>query len=131
MPWVAGGWGFLGRNYGSYGWNAWMHSGRTAFIKGQSSDGADDKRHWKSVRQCRTPKTTPFFSDMSWVDTWFHNKSGGPVSNPPANLFAENSGSGRVCINRHNRGVCHGYVDGSAGWTTLEDLWKLTWNRDL
>jgi prepilin-type N-terminal cleavage/methylation domain-containing protein len=129
MPWT-GGWGFLGKNYGSYGWNAWMHSGRTDFIKGAQGDVADDRRHWKNVKQCVTAGKTPFFSDMIWVDTWFHNKIGGPVSNPPADLFAENSGSGRVCIDRHSRGVVHGYVDGSAGWTKLEDLWRLTWNSE-
>ncbi len=128
MPWT-GGWGFLGRNYGSYGWNAWMHSGRTSFVAG-SGDVTDDRRHWKSIKLVKTPKITPFFSDMNWVDTWFHNKPGGPISNPPANLFNENSGAGRVCMDRHLRSVCHGYVDGSAGRTKLEDLWRLTWNSE-
>lgn len=122
-------WGFVGRNYGSYGWNAWMHSGRTAFLAGVTTDAADHARHWKSIKLTRTPQITPFFSDMHWVDTWFHNRPG-LVSNPPANLVHENSGSGRVCIDRHSRGVVHGYVDGSAGWTKLEDLWKLTWNSE-
>lgn len=129
QPWIASGWGFLGENYGSYGWNAWMHSGRTAHINGTSVNAADDLRHWKSIKHCRTPSSTPFFSDMNWVDTWFHNRPG-LVSNPPANLFAENSGAGRVCMDRHNRGIVHGYVDGSSGWTKLEHLWKLTWNSE-
>lgn len=118
--------GFLGKNYGSYGWNAWMHSNTTDYIR--TGNIAAGSLYWKNLKLCRTPKTTPFFSDMHWVDTWFQNKSGGAVSNPPANLFAENSGAGRVCIDRHNRGVVHGYVDGSAGWTSLEGLWQLTWN---
>lgn len=136
MPWVAGGWGFLGSNYGSYGWNSWMHSNRTDYVKrkaeGTITPGelADAARYWKSVKLCKTPNKTPFFSDMHWVDSWFQNKQGGTVSPPPANLFAENSAAGRVCINRHSRGVCHGYVDGSAGWTALEDLWQLTWNSE-
>lgn len=130
QPWITGGWGFLGTNYGSYAWNSWMHSGRTAHSTGTSVNVADDRRHWKNFRAIRTPKDTPMLTDGSWVDTWFQNNPSGGVSNPPANLFAENSASGRVCITRHDRGVIHSMADGSARWTKLEDLWQLTWNTE-
>lgn len=130
QPWITSGWGFLGTNYGSYTWNSWMHSGRTAHKQGVSVNSGDDVKHWKNLRSIRTRRDTPMLSDGTWVDTWFQNNPSGAVSNPPADLFSENSASGRVCVTRHDRGVIHVMADGSARWTQLEDLWQLTWNAE-
>lgn len=129
QPWTNG-WGFLGKNYGSYAWNSWMHSGRTAHRQGVSVNLADDRKHWKNLRQVRSAKDTPLLSDGTWVDTWFQNNPNGSISNPPTNLFSTNTASGRVCITRHDRGVIHAMADGSTRWTQLEDLWQLTWNAE-
>ena len=127
-PWSPG--GFIGANYGSYGWNSWMHSGRTDIANSATPNSAEQRKYWKNVRACRTPMMTPFFSDMHWVDTWFQNNPNGAFDVPPDNLLHRNTASGRVCINRHDRSIGHGFVDGSGGTTSLEGLWGLTWNTE-
>ncbi len=130
QPWVTNGWGFLGTNYGSYVWNSWMHSGRTAHKQGVSVNLQDDQKHWKNLKAVKIPSTTPMLTDGTWVDTWFQNNPNGAISSPPANLFSVNSAAGRVCVSRHDRGVIHVMADGSTKWTQLEDLWQLTWNTE-
>ncbi|HEY3285292.1 MAG TPA: prepilin-type N-terminal cleavage/methylation domain-containing protein [Armatimonadota bacterium] len=67
---------------------------------------------------------TPFDVDGLWIDSW-------PEQNealPKDRKYGQDSGMGRICLDRHNGGTNVTFADGHTSWVALERLPKLTWH---
>jgi prepilin-type N-terminal cleavage/methylation domain-containing protein/prepilin-type processing-associated H-X9-DG protein len=67
---------------------------------------------------------TPFDMDGLWVDTW----PGAGDKLPKDRENGENTGLGRIALNRHNGGITITYADGHTKWVRLEQLPSQKWN---
>ena len=123
---------------GSYGANLWIYNS----LPGQTAiQERPTKWNWK------TPYVTggsniPVFADTMW-------RGGGPISgdlaetrpglgferSKPPEYDGEWSGfkneMKHFCINRHNGGINHLFMDWSARKVGLKELWKLKWHREF
>ena len=86
---------------GSYTHNGWMYGVPEADVK--------------------NPAETHFDSDGIWIDAW--PQKGEKL--PKDKIKGENTGLGRLGIDRHNAGINVTFVDGHAKWVKLENLLKL------
>jgi len=128
---------WIGDNYGSYGLNLWLtpnHPSRHSYYSQFEARGYANW-FWKSTDRIEGP--VPTLADSGWVGGWPFD-----TDTPPGNLYAGRSGHNggnlpashfmrRFCIDRHMFGVCSGFVDGSAKWIELPDLWQQNWSRQF
>ncbi|HEX8915902.1 MAG TPA: type II secretion system protein [Humisphaera sp.] len=114
-PDASGGGNFFKDDYGSYGFNGWMH---TAY-PGPS--------HRMNARE---QTNIPVFADAVWVDGWPRETD--PV---PADLTkGSQSGMpsmGRFMSWRHGKTTNVVFLDGHASRLFLSELWTLKWNSQF
>ena len=106
---------FFRDDYGSYGFNGWMHHGYP---------GASFRMNAKG------PESIPVFADAVWVDGWPRETD--PV--PPDLTKGSQSGMasmGRFVSWRHGRFTNVVFLDSHAARLTLADLWTIRWNNEL
>jgi prepilin-type N-terminal cleavage/methylation domain-containing protein/prepilin-type processing-associated H-X9-DG protein len=97
---------WAGNNYeqGSYCHNGWVYG--------------------YGVADAKSPTTTPFDMDGLWIDSW-------PEKNeklPKDRINGENTGMGRIALDRHSGGININYVDGHTKWIKLEQLPLQEWH---
>lgn len=112
----AGGLGtFFKDDYGSYGFNGWLHH--------TPSENAGP--HHKMTD--KDPDLIPVFADSVWVDGW-------PVETDPVptDLYLASQSAmpsmGRFCSWRHGTQTNVVFLDGHAQRIELGDLWTLKWS---
>jgi prepilin-type N-terminal cleavage/methylation domain-containing protein/prepilin-type processing-associated H-X9-DG protein len=106
---------FFKDDYGSYGFNGWMHHG----YPGPSF--RMNARHSEDI---------PVFADSVWVDGWPRETD--PV--PPDLTKGSQSGMasmGRFVSWRHGRATNVVFLDSHAVRLPLADLWTIRWNNDF
>ena len=118
---------FLIGQSGSYAFNGWLYDydgGNPPHRAGQFYTYFPDDQFFDFP----VPRSAevPVFIDSVWVDVWPGQNDG-----PPANLHPSNYTSGpemgRVCMNRHVKGVNVCFADGHAVTVPCDELWTLCW----
>jgi prepilin-type N-terminal cleavage/methylation domain-containing protein/prepilin-type processing-associated H-X9-DG protein len=116
----AGGWGsaknaWAGFQYtGSYAYNGWLYCS----LGGCSC----------ALASVDKPADTMFLADSIWIDTW-PSPATDPACPGTVNLQAgENTGMGRLCIDRHSGGVNMSFVDGHVKYQKLGNLAKVKYS---
>jgi prepilin-type processing-associated H-X9-DG protein len=103
---------FFRDDYGSYGFNGWLHPG----YPGPSFTASP-----------RFQDTIPVFADAAWVDGW--PRATDPV--PPDLTLGSQSGMpsmGRFITWRHGRYTNVVFLDGHASRMLLPEMWTLQWH---
>lgn len=127
------------KNYGSYGINWWINNVDPPKHVGWRYK---PELHWRGPQMANTSTgRIPMISDCTWFGTNPENTfadSSERIGVVTANYW-ENIGSysgeiwqndiSRLLINRHNKGINFGFMDGSAGKVYLWDLLTLKWHR--
>jgi prepilin-type N-terminal cleavage/methylation domain-containing protein/prepilin-type processing-associated H-X9-DG protein len=72
----------------------------------------------------KTIAETPFDMDGLWVDSW--PEVGDKL--PADRENGQDTGMGRIALNRHNGGIEVTFADGHTKWVRLEQLPQLTWH---
>jgi prepilin-type processing-associated H-X9-DG protein len=90
-----------GYEQGSYTHNGWMYGASEADV--------------------RSPAETMFDSDGIWIDAWPNQGERIPADK----IRGENTGIGRIAIDRHNGGINMTYADGHAKWVKRDMLTKI------
>jgi len=124
---------------GSYAINAWCYGNADQVF------GMPAQQVYHKETDVPKPSLTPYFCDSIWVDS-----SPEETDTPARDLYSGSDASGgidRVTIARHGfkaagaaprnvpagaplpGSINLGFVDGHAGPTKLEQLWKLTWHN--
>lgn len=75
----------------------------------------------------KSPSTTMFDADGTWIDAWPLK-----IQKLPKDRFrgVNDGGMGRIGIDRHNGGICMTFVDGHAKWVKLEKLPEIDYLPD-
>lgn len=125
----------------SYGANAWIYMPTPAEIETGEIQGRPVEWNWKTPH-VKNAGRIPVFADTMW-------RGGGPISGDPYEqvngMNRERSSPPEVdgewdsakadmkhfCINRHNGGVNHLFMDWSVRKVGLKELWKLKWHREF
>lgn len=126
---------------GSYGANCWIYKPSPNDMAGGHIQDRPVEWHW-STPHVKNAQRIPVFSDTMW-------RGAGPISGDPEE-YAPGMGTERsrppaydgewagataemnhVCINRHNGGVNHLFMDWSVRKVGLKELWKLKWHRQF
>ena len=125
----------------SYGANAWIYKPspsemETGYIQGRPVDW-----NWKTPH-VQNADRIPVLADTMYM-------GGGPISGDPAEMtpYLNHERSNppfydgewqsakaemkHFCINRHNGGVNHLFMDWSVRKVGLKELWKLKWHREF
>jgi prepilin-type N-terminal cleavage/methylation domain-containing protein/prepilin-type processing-associated H-X9-DG protein len=109
-----GGGNFFRDDFGSYGFNSWMHFNST-----------NDEYHRMNSRDSGN---IPVFADASWVDAWPRETD--PL---PPDLFkgsqAGESNMGRFVTWRHGNVTNLVFLDGHAARHPLGELWTFRWSN--
>jgi prepilin-type N-terminal cleavage/methylation domain-containing protein/prepilin-type processing-associated H-X9-DG protein len=88
----------------------------------RSSIGSYAHNGWTyncSESDFKSPATTMFDSDGTWIDTWPMQSQLPPVDKVKGK---DDGGMGRIGIDRHGGGIEMTFVDGHAKWVKLESL---------
>lgn len=127
-------WKFNEVTFGSYCFNAWMHSPENARMFGRDA-GPDFPRHWKTISAVHNPSLTPFLADGVWYGSYPFPRPWGPPATIPGAMSAPYvNGYGdinRHAINRHVNATVNGvFVDGHSENFKVEELYRFEWSRD-
>ncbi len=124
------------QEYGSYTLNGYLYNAAAPRILGGVEGAvplrAGDAGLWyKSWNNVKTPGNTPFLGDGIWVNAWPKDDDTPPFAGEYLDTPHEsyNTGMLRYCIDRHNRSVNMGFVDGHVDAVRLTELWQLKWHR--
>ncbi|MCF7958555.1 MAG: hypothetical protein K9M57_08930, partial [Phycisphaerae bacterium] len=131
-------------NTGSYGINLWLSPVYSAAMPGWGFTGnwLDNKEcHWGKV-WAKNANSIPTLGDCAWFgvepqdlltggvkgevpleDDWYKKHKPGAGGGDWGHYM------GRVCMDRHGRGVNWGFMDASARKVPLNDIWSLQWHR--
>ena len=110
----------------SYGLNLWMYDAPPEVT---SIQGRPTAWNWGSMANVTAPTQIPLFLDSMW-------RGGGPFQTDAPPLFnGEWLGVGaemhHFAMDRHQRGVNCGYLDGSVQKLRTKDLWRQKWHRQF
>ncbi|MGQ9525167.1 MAG: type II secretion system protein [Armatimonadota bacterium] len=72
----------------------------------------------------KTIAETPFTTDGLWIDSW--PEKGERL--PRDRFYGEDTGMGRIALNRHNGGITITFADGHTKWVQIEKLPQLEWH---
>jgi len=145
--WDARNWGGFDsekqRNYGSYGINLWLSPALGIEKPGWGNMGDFEKNkrdHWGKADASNT-SNIPILGDSAWFGAEpLALSTGGRMGEVPMqddDCMMRKAGvtdlfpriMSRLCINRHEKHVNWGFMDGSCRKVKLNDLWSLQWHR--
>ncbi len=109
---------FIGGTTGSYALNGHIQSRIN-----RSNNDVTPAHYFRSIEQ-GNPEEQPTLSDGSWVDTWPNHNN----RVPPDLERGENTGMGRIALDRHSKAINVSFMDGHAATTGLAKLWKQKWS---
>ena len=117
---------------GGYGNNHWMDSGAPSTTTAPGSGPGI-----KTLSQIQRLDIV-LFADCTWANTQGSNTNSGTGTSqgiysgfidPAVDLNGSHSSdsTGRVLLNRHNKGINAAFADGSANFVKCGDIWKVSW----
>jgi len=120
-----------GKLWGSYGFNLWMYNAKVSGTQGRQLGG-----YWRSTSAPRITSETPLMGDAKW-------RGGAPGHRPDTYLgtalrplgssdaFATKEHEmAHFAMTRHSKGINMCFVDGSARYVKLPELYRLYWSRN-
>ncbi len=130
----AGGATTQGTMYGSYSINCWLLPDPKDYytVFSGTNYGANKAKYYSVLSKAKS--NVPAFFDCFRFDAWPEDDSS--VPNAEQTLNGQYSRAGgtdysmhRVCVDRHDKAINIGFVDGHVEKVPLEDLWQFKWNR--
>lgn len=128
-------------NYGSYGTNLWLSPVISPERPGWGFDYPENQKvHWGRANASNS-SSIPVIGDCAWFGVEPQDLSTGGIAGqvPPNGDFYKEAKRdyasnwsyymARVAMNRHDRYVNWGFLDGSGRKVRLNDLWSLKWHR--
>jgi len=113
----------------SYGFNYYLNT-RSATPAGG---------YMRMLTAVSNPAAMPLFFDSAWSDTAENDGVGGPTDQGKWNsdaaastadlsgFDAQNTATGRLVLDRHNKAINMAFADGHAGPVPLKQLWQQNW----